>query len=176
MLFDIQMETKVQYPENSIIEDDSFKVIRQRVIEFAAANWELGRTHVMSHWRNVERNGHRLAVEGVNLRVVSLFAYLHDKWRRDNYRDINHEIRAAHHLVPLRNTLLKELTDEEFDLLYKACKLNTVCHHTGDITIDTCFDADRLDLIRCGIQHHPRGMATERGKQLAKQLKPIRRI
>ena len=30
-------------------------------------------------------------------------------------RGINHGIRAAHHLVPLRNTLLKELTDEEFD-------------------------------------------------------------
>ena len=72
------------------MEDKEFEELRQRVIEFAADGWELGRTHGMAHWRNVERNGHRLAVEGVNLRVVSLFAYLHDKWRRDNYRDINH--------------------------------------------------------------------------------------
>lgn len=153
--------------------DNNFEELRNRVIEFAADGWRLGRVHGMAHWRNVERNGHKLAVEGVNLRVVSLFAYLHDKWRRDNYRDINHGIRAAHNLVPLRDTLLKELTDEEFDLLYKACKLHTVCHRTGDITIDTCFDADRLDLVRCGIQPDPRRMATMRGKELAEKLPRI---
>lgn len=153
--------------------DNNFEELRNRVIEFAADGWRLGRVHGMAHWRNVERNGHLLAVDGVNLRVVSLFAYLHDKWRRDNYRDINHGIRAAHNLVPLRDTLLKELTDEEFDLLYKACKLHTVCHRTGDITIDTCFDADRLDLVRCGKQPNPRGMATMRGKELAEKLPRI---
>ena len=42
---------------------------------------------------------------------------------------------------------------------------------SGDITIDTCFDADRLDLVRCGIQPDPRGMATERGKELARQMR-----
>lgn len=153
--------------------DNNFEELRNRVIEFAADGWRLGRVHGMAHWRNVERNGHLLAVDGVNLRVVSMFAYLHDKWRRDNYRDINHGIRAAHNLVPLRDTLLKELTDEEFDLLYKACKLHTVCHRTGDITIDTCFDADRLDLVRCGKQPNPRGMATMRGKELAEKLPRI---
>ena len=34
-------------------------------------------------------------------------------------------------------------------------------------TIDACFDADRLDLGRVGIDPDPERMATERGKEIA---------
>lgn len=48
-------------------------------------------------------------------------------------------------------------------LLCKACELHTVCHRTGNPTIDACFDADRLDLMRVGIIPNPKRMATIRG-------------
>ncbi|MBR1788152.1 MAG: hypothetical protein IJ762_03025 [Bacteroidaceae bacterium] len=40
-------------------------------------------------------------------------------------------------------------------------------HRTGNITVDICFDADRLDLTRVGITPNPRRMATSLGARLA---------
>ena len=134
-----------------------------KVKQVSRAGWELGTCHGVSHWERVERNGLLLATEQVNTTVVRLFAYLHDKWRIDNWEDLEHGKRAAENLPALRGTLLAWLTDEEFSLLCKACELHTVCHRTGNLTIDACFDADRLDLMRVGITPDPKKMATERG-------------
>ena len=49
-------------------------------------------------------------------------------------------------------------------------ELHGISHSTGNPTIDACFDADRLDLRRVGITHDPNKMATEKGKELARQL------
>ena len=49
-----------------------------------------------------------------------------------------------------------------------ACRLHTTTMKTGDPTIDACFDADRLDLWRAGITPDPEKLATEKGKQIAK--------
>ena len=142
-----------------------------KVKQFSAKDWSLGVCHGLSHWERVERNGLLLATDEVNRTVVRLFAYLHDKWRVDNWEDIEHGKRAAENLPALRGTLLAWLTDEEFELLRKACELHTVCHRTGNPTIDACFDADRLDLMRVGIIPDPEKMATERGKFYAANMK-----
>ena len=134
-----------------------------KVKQFSAKGWGLGVCHGVSHWERVERNGLLLATEQVNTTVVRLFAYLHDKWRVDNGEDLEHGKRAAENLPALRAALLAWLTDEEFALLCKACELHTVCHRTGNATVDACFDADRLDLMRVGIIPDPKKMATERG-------------
>lgn len=141
-----------------------------RIKKFALSGWELGETHGMSHWQRVERNGLLLATNDVNTTIVRLFAYLHDKWRVDDWEDLEHGKRAAEHLPELRSTLLAGLADDEFEQLRKACELHTVCHRTGDITINTCFDADRLDLMRVGITPDPERMATERGAYYARNL------
>lgn len=141
-----------------------------KVKQFSAKGWVLGLCHGISHWERVERNGLLLATEQVNTTVVRLFAYLHDKWRVDNWEDLEHGKRAAENLPALRSTLLAWLTDEEFELLRKACELHTVCHSTGNPTIDACFDADRLDLMRVGITPNPKKMATERGKFYAANM------
>jgi uncharacterized protein len=36
--------------------------------------------------------------------------------------------------------------DDRFDLLYTACDLHTDGLTDGDVTIQACWDADRLDL------------------------------
>lgn len=137
---------------------------------FSCEGWKLGACHGVSHWERVERNGLLLATDEVNKTVVQLFAYLHDKWRLDDGEDIDHGMRASENLLQLRETLLRWLTDEEFELLRKACELHTVCHSTGNPTIDACFDADRLDLMRVGITPDPERMATERGKFYAANI------
>ena len=141
-----------------------------KVKQFSTEGWELDEYHGLPHWERVERNGLLLATDDVNTTVVRLFAYLHDKWRIDNWEDLEHGKRAAKHLMELRKTLLIDLTDEEFELLRKACELHTVCHRTGNITIDTCFDADRLDLTRVDIIPDPERMATERGTYYAANM------
>ena len=147
----------------------------EQIKEFAKQGWELGECHGIPHWERVERNGLLLATEEVNTTVVRLFAYLHDKWRIDNWEDLEHGKRAAENILKLRGTLLGRLKDEEFEQLRKACELHTVCHRTGDITIDTCFDADRLDLPRVGILPRPSKMATERGAYYAANMHRYRK-
>lgn len=148
--------------------------------EFALNGWELGKTHGLPHWQRVERNGVILSTEvrdgklyirkDVNITVVRLFAYLHDKCRVDNYEDLEHGKRAADMLYTIKDTLIKDLTVEEFSLLEKACRYHTIEHRTGNTTIDTCFDADRLDLDRVGIMPNPKLMATKQGACYADDL------
>lgn len=145
---------------------------------FAITNWELGDTHGLPHWQRVERNGILLSMEkhagvyqfnkNVKLNVIRAFAYLHDKWRVDNYSDLEHGARAAKMLCGIRDSILSELDDEEFYLLETACRLHTTTHKTGNLTIDICFDADRLDLNRVGIIPDPSRMATEKGAYYAR--------
>ncbi len=148
--------------------------IFEQVRDFAKKNWEMGETHGFPHWKRVEQNGIVLASimkdgafhlrENVNIKVVRLFAYLHDKCRVDDGLDLQHGERAADMLHSIRDTLLQELADEDFSLLEQACRLHSTTHKTGNPTIDICFDADRLDLERVGIVPSPERMASEQGK------------
>lgn len=72
-----------------------------------------------------------------------------------------------------RNTLLQGLTDNEVEMLATACELHTTTLRTGNATIDICFDADRLDLWRCGIIPRPGKMATSIGAYYAKNINVI---
>lgn len=146
----------------------------QEIKQFAINGWTLGEIHGLPHWQRVERNGILLSLtmynsklcfrKEVNIKVICLFAYLHDKCRLNNNSDLKHGERAANMLHTIKDTLLKDLDDEEFSLLEQACKLHTTTHKTGNPTIDTCFDADRLDLKRVGIEPCPDKMATSFGE------------
>lgn len=142
------------------------------VIHYALSQFKGGMVHGITHWENVERNGLRLSekTEGVNKRVVRLFAYLHDHMRSWDGYDNNHGPRAADALIDISSTLLSDLSEEEFEMLYRACKIHTSqTEPTGNPTIDCCIDADRLDLPRVGITPEPERMLTEAGKLLAEE-------
>lgn len=143
----------------------------EKVKQWAVSRWKLGELHGVSHWERVDRNGQMLATLDCDLTVIRLFAYLHDSCRVDDSYDDQHGPRAAKMIVSLRQTLLKDLNDHQFELLLTACYLHTTAHSTGDPTIDVCFDADRLDLGRVGITPNPRKMATKRGKKVAGLLR-----
>ena len=63
------------------------------------------------------------------------------------------------------------VTEDEISLLKEACKLHGRTHKTGNITLDICLDADRLDLPRMGIIPTPEQMATEKGAELVVNMK-----
>lgn len=139
----------------------------EQIKQWAISRWTLGKTHGVSHWERVERNGLLLATPECDVTVIQLFAYLHDSCRENDGYDEEHGPRAAKMIEGLRKTLLKDLSDEQFKLLQEACRLHTSAHRTGNPTIDACFDADRLDLGRVGIKPDPEKMATEKGRKLA---------
>ncbi len=126
--------------------------------------------HGIEHWHQVEFNGLLLAPKtGADMDVVRLFAIFHDCRRLDDGHDVEHGPRAAEFAKLCREQKLFELDDERFQKLYDACKLHTSMHRTGDPTVDTCFDADRLDLGRVGFKLDPKKMATEWGAKIARK-------
>ncbi len=133
------------------------------------ARWTLGPTHGVGHWDRVYKNGQWLLTPDADPLVVGLFAYLHDSCRKDDGPDYHHGARAAEWIDTLRYTLLREITDQQMELLKTACRLHTTTHRTGNPTVDACFDADRLDLGRVGIIPDPDKMATEKGSKMAEQ-------
>ncbi len=134
----------------------------------------LGVIHGVSHWDRVAENGKRLFCPGADTDVINAFAYLHDVERYNNGRDLQHGERATRVIDSIRHDLLSALSDVQVDKLKRACKQHTTTAKTGDITIDICFDADRLDLYRVGIKPDPDRMATEIGKRLV--LDNIRKV
>lgn len=140
----------------------------QPIIDYVGKDWQLGPIHGIEHWKRVERNGLLLSTDDVNVQVVRLFAYLHDHKRIDDGWDLDHGQRAAENLDNIRHTLLSEITDEEFDMLKRACMEHTITVRTGIPTIDACFDADRMDLPRVGYMPDPARMASELGIAFAR--------
>ena len=125
----------------------------------------LGGDHGIAHWARVLENGLRLAAEtGANVEVVSLFAVLHDSRRINEFSDPGHGPRAAEFASTLRGTLI-DLDDYHFRLLFRACAGHTHERTHPDVTIQTCWDSDRLDLGRVGITPHPSRLCTEVAKR-----------
>ena len=138
--------------------------IIHRILEDYALPW-FG-THGIGHWARVLENGLRLAKEtGANIEVVQLFAIFHDSCRTNEGIDDGHGGRGGNLALELRNEWLV-LSDEEFDLLYEACAGHTDGEtEAADITIQTCWDADRLDLGRVGTVPDPKRLCTEAAKK-----------
>ena len=106
--------------------------------------------HGPAHWARVLVNGRILAERtGADRDVVELFAVFHDSKRRNEHSDPDHGRRGAEFAETLRGLLFR-LDDEAFNLLYDACVYHTEGGTTGHVTIQTCWDADRLDLGRVG--------------------------
>ena len=139
----------------------------QQVREYVLNHSYVSGLHGIEHWDRVYDNGRLLQTPEVNPVVLGLFAYLHDACRVNDCYDEEHGPRAAKMIDTLRDNLLKDVCDGDIHLLKEACRLHTVCHKTGDPTIDACFDADRLDLGRVGVTPDPEKMATEKGKEQA---------
>lgn len=137
------------------------------LFEFLVASHQLGHRgfHGRDHWLRVLQNGRLLTPEtGANLRVVELFALLHDSCRENENDDPLHGHRAAAYARDLRGTWF-DATDAEMDLLTLACELHSDGFTEADVTVQTCWDADRLDLGRVGIRPSARHLCTEVAKR-----------
>ncbi len=122
-------------------------------------------THGVPHWARVLENGLRLAgATGANTDVVQLFAVFHDSQRINEGTDFGHGQRGAEFAAKLRGEVF-DLSDADFRLLYDACAGHTDGGTSSDLTLQTCWDADRLDLGRVGIMPEPTRLCTAAAKQ-----------
>jgi uncharacterized protein len=138
-------------------------LILHAILEDYALPWD--GHHGIAHWARVLENGLRLAGEtGANIEVVRLFAILHDSRRINEGSDPDHGPRAAEFASSLRGRLF-DLPEPEFRLLHRACSGHTHERTHPDVTIRTCWDADRLDLGRVGITPHPSRLCTEAARR-----------
>lgn len=129
-------------------------------------NLPLDGIHGVAHWARVLENGRRLSeTTGANAEIVALFAVLHDSRRMNESTDPEHGPRAAEFAARLRGDFI-DLSDHDFSLLHRACAGHTHERTHPDITIQTCWDSDRLDLGRVGIQPHPSRLCTAVAKEI----------
>lgn len=123
--------------------------------------------HGVAHWARVMENGLRLAeVTDARLQVVRLFAVFHDCRRVNEGHDPGHGRSGAAFAATLRGRLFR-LSNEDFELLRVACTFHTGGQTEADVTVQTCWDADRLDLGRVGIVPEAKYLCTRAAKDPA---------
>ena len=121
--------------------------------------------HGPSHWARVLQNGlllSKLSI-GANVKVITLFAIFHDSRRVNESIDDGHGLRGGEYVKKFRNKYF-DLSDDEFELLYFACKAHTDGMTEADITVQICWDADRLDIGRANLYPDPKYLCTNAAK------------
>jgi len=120
--------------------------------------------HGVPHWARVRWNGRALArLNGAREDVVELFAFLHDSQRWDDRRDREHGARAADFVLGLEAGLL-QLDRPGLEMLTYAVRYHSDGLTEADVTVQTCWDADRLDLGRVGITPQPGRLCTRQAR------------
>jgi uncharacterized protein len=147
--------------EQATIPQDLVRLIRR---QFALPLYGI---HGEAHWARVCANGLWLAKKtGADPQVVEFFAYLHDAKRQNDGWDREHGSRAAAFLLELDETLLP-LSPQNLGMLAYACTHHSDGLIEADVTVQTCWDADRLDLGRIGIRPDPGRLCTAAAREPA---------
>jgi len=124
----------------------SADIVRLAVDRFALPLFGI---HGILHWMRVLETGVTLAeITGADIEVVRNFALLHDLGRRDDGIDPMHGKRSAQMVRNLKNEL--DLSEDQFMLLVEAIQHHNTARHHDSVTIQTCWDSDRLDIGRTG--------------------------
>jgi len=118
--------------------------------------------HGKFHWDRVWDFGKAIGKNnGADLTVVYLFSYLHDSQRVDESEDDGHGERAAAFVQELFAKGRLDISEKQLEQLIFACRFHDkVGSRSDDISIQTCWDADRLDLPRVGIKVDPARLNT----------------
>jgi uncharacterized protein len=120
--------------------------------------------HGVGHWGRVLENGLLLAESTeADIEIIRLFSVFHDACRKNDGIDPGHGKRGAELAKSYRGKYF-ELPQDQFDLLYEACAGHTHGKNHANITVLTCWDADRLDLSRALITPIASRMGTQPAK------------
>jgi uncharacterized protein len=147
--------------QRSAISSDLIAVVRR---EFTRLDWN--GDHGCRHWARVRLHGIAIATSlRASVRVVELFAFLHDARRHDEWGDPRHGPRSAE-LVHELGAAWLGISRAEEELLAHACRHHSDGRLDGEPTVQACWDADRLDLARVGIAPEPHRLCTDAARDL----------
>lgn len=120
--------------------------------------------HGSNHWIDVEHHARPIASEtGADETVCRLFAWFHDVARQSEGSDPQHGPRAAAWLESHRDEL-GQLTEAQWSTLRYVVRDYTKGRTSSNPTIGACWDADRLDLWRLGIEAKPELLSTQNAR------------
>jgi len=155
-----------EFQTNVTTEEPAPTILTKKLMDAIRSQYRLplAGTHGITHWARVYENGLLIGGRnGANLKIVELFAVLHDAGRMNERGDPGHGGRGAELARMLRGSCFS-LADDELDLLDFACTYHTAGYIEADLTVQTCWDADRLDLGRVGITPIPERLCTPEAK------------
>lgn len=137
-------------------------LVREILAGSALHPWGL---HGIVHWARVLENGLAVAEHsGADPAVVRYFAMFHDSRRENDGHDPDHGRRGAALAAHFHTRGKLPLSSEQLALLVRACENHTDALTDPDVTVHTCFDADRLDLGRVGLRPDPYYLSTGHAK------------
>ena len=151
---------KIELPKKS-------HIVSQPYVDFLARQFELSHSgfHGIEHWFRVLINGRLIAREtGADLDVIEHFALIHDVMRNNEDEDMQHGNRAAEFVGVFANDWI-QLSNDQLEQLKEAVRYHSMGRLTRDITIQSCWDADRLDLGRVGKRPHPTYLGTRAARE-----------
>jgi len=130
--------------------------INSKLLDHVMSNYalDLNGIHGKAHWSRVRYNGvilhNAMNQQGYfsDRGVIELFAFIHDSHRELDHGDEEHGIRAAE-FCKQQNGNLFNLSEARLQLLYDACFGHTTGLHHSNLTVQICWDSDRLDIGRC---------------------------
>jgi uncharacterized protein len=138
-------------------------VITKKYINFLRDHFRLdwNEIHGAPHWARVLANGLMLAEQtGADPHVIEVFAFIHDVERVSDGSDPDHGLRASRLAVKLNTEYFLQLQQP-----VTACNDHSYGQTTGNVTVLTCWDSDRLDLGRTGIKPCPSRLCTAEATQ-----------
>lgn len=131
--------------------------------------------HGVAHWSRVRYHGLRVGKETeADLLVVELFAFLHDSCRQDDYTDPYHGHRAAVFANSLNGDHFS-VNDRQLEQLCTALEGHSGGEVNKDPTIQSCWDGDRLDLVRLNITPRSRYISATALKHVDRAWKMVDR-
>lgn len=153
--------------------------VPRRLVDDIVGNFQisLDSIHGPSHWARVRYNGLLLSQRtGADWKIVELFAFLHDSQRMNDGADPEHGPRAAAYAMEKCGVLF-DLSSAQLEVLVLACNGHTKDRLTENITAQTCWDADRLDLYRpgVGIMPDPYYLGTQAAREASIMKEAVRR-
>lgn len=127
--------------------------------------------HGIKHWDAVAKNAQQLCeLTDADPVIAQHFAYLHDACRQNERQDPAHGHRGADFVKDLYEEGHLNLSENQYYMLEYAVRWHNAGMVTGDINIITCWDADRLDLVRFEIMPSLRKLCTDPARDIARVL------
>ena len=153
-------------------------MFNKKLLEIVKNNFKLDfyGAHGIYHWQRVYKNTQILSTHyKINSPVFELFSLFHDSKRENEYSDIYHGFRASEFVKELLEKKEIILNENDTNRLLYAIANHTISDENNplfnDLIVQICFDSDRLDLGRVGIEPEEKYMITEFGKKLVREKK-----